>query len=158
VPQLSEACTQFSVFRLSEPESERFDQVALLAVRSRVSGAAYEANRQRLIEAIWKHPLPILSGREKPYDVGQSADAVWNELRRERASYAAAAAAAPELPKIEDREEEPMFTDMFSELPGAHSAPATGPVLVPSKPKSKKKVETIWPSGYVVGDQLQLFG
>src|SRR6266478_9090726 len=53
--------------------------------------------------------------------VGQSADAVWDELRRERAAYAAAA--APELPKIEDREEEPMFTDMFSELPAADSAP-----------------------------------
>jgi len=64
VPLLSEAFTEFSVFRLSDPESERFDQVALLAVRSRVSGAAYEANRQKLIEAIWKHPLPILSGSE----------------------------------------------------------------------------------------------
>jgi hypothetical protein len=88
--------------------------------------------------------------------VGQSADAVWNELRRERAAYAAAA--APELPKIEDREEEPMFTDMFSELPVADSAPVAGPVLVPSRPKPNEKVESIWPSGYVVGDQLRLFG
>jgi hypothetical protein len=88
--------------------------------------------------------------------VGQSADAVWNELRRERAAYAAAA--PPELPKIEDREEEPMFTDMFSELPAADSAPVAGPVLVPSRPKPNKKVESIWPSGYVVGDQLRLFG
>jgi hypothetical protein len=72
VPLLSEAFTQFSVFRLSDPESERFDQVALLAVRSRVSGSAYEANRQKLIEAIWKHPLPILSGYETPYDVPPS--------------------------------------------------------------------------------------
>jgi len=72
VPLLSEAFTQFSVFRLSDPESELFDQVALLAVRSRVSGAAYEANRQKLIEAIWKHPLPILSGSETPYDVPPS--------------------------------------------------------------------------------------
>jgi hypothetical protein len=72
VPLLSEAFTEFSVFRLSDPESERFDQVALLAVRSRVSGAAYEANRQRLIEAIWKYPLPVLSGCEEPYDVPPS--------------------------------------------------------------------------------------
>jgi hypothetical protein len=72
VPLLSEAFTQFSVLRLSDPESERFDQVALLAVRSRVSGAAYESNRQKLIEAIWKHPLPILSGSETPYDVPPS--------------------------------------------------------------------------------------
>ena len=28
----------FSVFRLTDPESDRFDQVVLLAVRSRISG------------------------------------------------------------------------------------------------------------------------
>src|SRR5258708_39319205 len=50
VPLLSEAFTEFRVFRLSDPESERFDQVALLAVRSRGSGSAYEAYRQRMIE------------------------------------------------------------------------------------------------------------
>jgi hypothetical protein len=88
--------------------------------------------------------------------VGQSADAVWNELRRERAAYAASA--APELPKIDDREDAPMFTDMFSELSATVPAPSPGPVLVPSRPKPKKKVESIWPSGYVVGDQLRLFG
>jgi hypothetical protein len=88
--------------------------------------------------------------------VGQSADAVWNELRRERAAYAASA--APELPKIDDREDAPMFTDMFSELSATVPAPSSGPVLVPSRPKPKKKVESIWPSGYVVGDQLRLFG
>src|SRR5260370_4346327 len=67
VPLLSEAFTQFSVFRLSDPESERFDQVALLAVRTRVTAAAYESNRQKLIKAIWKHSLPVLSGGETPY-------------------------------------------------------------------------------------------
>jgi predicted RNA methylase len=75
VPLLSEAFTQFSVFRLSDPESERFDQVALIAVRSRVSDARYESNRQKLIEAIWKHPLPILTGIETPYDVPPSSPA-----------------------------------------------------------------------------------
>jgi hypothetical protein len=64
----------------------------------------------------------------------------------------------PELPKIDDREEEPMLTDMFSELSAQFPAPMPGPLLVPSKPKPKKKVESIWPSGYVVGDQLRLFG
>ncbi len=88
--------------------------------------------------------------------VGQSADAVWDELRRERAANAAAA--APELPKVEDRDDAPMLTDMFSELSGQFPAPMPGPVLVQSKPKPKKKVESIWPSGYVVGDQLRLFG
>src|SRR5260370_1296116 len=60
VPLLSEAFKQFSVFRLSDPESERFDQVALLAVRTRVTAAAYESNRQKLIEAISKHARTLL--------------------------------------------------------------------------------------------------
>jgi hypothetical protein len=47
---------------------------------------------------------------------------------------------------------------MFSELSAQFPAPMPGPLLVPSKPKPKKKVESIWPSGYVVGDQLRLFG
>src|SRR5260370_28548707 len=72
VPLLCEAFTRFSVFRLSDPESERFDQVALLAVRTRVTGTAYEANRQKLIEGIWKHPLPVFAGNESPYDVPPS--------------------------------------------------------------------------------------
>jgi tRNA1(Val) A37 N6-methylase TrmN6 len=49
---LAETFTRFQVFRLTDPESDRFDQVALLAVRSRVSGSQYEASRQRVIEAI----------------------------------------------------------------------------------------------------------
>jgi hypothetical protein len=88
--------------------------------------------------------------------VGQSADAVWEELRRERAAHAAAA--APEFPKVEDREDPPMMSDMFRELPAQFPAPAAGPILVESKPKPKNKLESIWPSGYVVGDQLRLFG
>jgi hypothetical protein len=51
-----------------------------------------------------------------------------------------------------------MMSDMFRELPAQFPAPAAGPILVESKPKPKKKLESIWPSGYVVGDQLRLFG
>jgi tRNA1(Val) A37 N6-methylase TrmN6 len=69
---LAENCTQFQVYRLTDPESDRFDQVALLAVRSRIQAANYEANRQRLIDAIWKNPLPSLIGTETPYDVPPS--------------------------------------------------------------------------------------
>jgi hypothetical protein len=69
---LVEAFTQFQVLRLTDPESERFDQVALLAVRTRVSGAAYEANRKSLIDAMWRNPLPVLTGDQTPYDVPPS--------------------------------------------------------------------------------------
>jgi hypothetical protein len=72
VPLLAETFTKFQVMRLTDPESDRFDQVVLLAVRARVSGAAYESNRQRVIEAIWKNPLPLLVGDETPYDVPPS--------------------------------------------------------------------------------------
>jgi tRNA1(Val) A37 N6-methylase TrmN6 len=72
VPLLAETCTRFQVFRLADPESDRFDQVALIAVRSRIQTSAYEANRQKLIQAIWTNPLPVLTGSETPYDVPPS--------------------------------------------------------------------------------------
>ena len=72
VPLLAETFTRFQVLRLTEPESDRFDQVVLLAVRSRISAAAYEANRQKLMETIWRNPLPLLVGNEAPYDVPPS--------------------------------------------------------------------------------------
>jgi predicted RNA methylase len=72
VPLLAETCTRFQVFRLTDPESDRFDQIALFAVRTRVQAASYEANRQRLIQAIWTNPLPVLTGHEAPYDVPPS--------------------------------------------------------------------------------------
>jgi SAM-dependent methyltransferase len=72
VPLLAETFAKFQVLRLTDPESDRFDQVVLLAVRSRISAAAYETNRQKLVEAIWKKPLPLLVGDEAPYDVPPS--------------------------------------------------------------------------------------
>jgi hypothetical protein len=69
---LAEAFTDFRVYRLTDPESERFDQVVLLAVRARIKSTAYEANRQSLIQAMWKKPLPLLTGNETPYDVPPS--------------------------------------------------------------------------------------
>jgi hypothetical protein len=86
--------------------------------------------------------------------VGQSADAVWDELRRERAAQASAAA---QLPKVEGWEESPMIEDMFSGIATPVPTSTPGPVLVESKPK-QKKMESIWPTGYVVGDQMRLFG
>ncbi len=86
--------------------------------------------------------------------VGESADAVWAELRRERAAQASA---APQLPKPDDWQEAPMITDMFSGIDTPVQDVTPGPVLVKSKPKPKK-VEPIWPTGYVVGEQLRLFG
>lgn len=59
----------FRVFRLTDPESERFDQVALFGIRKRISSAAYETNRQALLDAVWRNPLPTLTGEEPCYVV-----------------------------------------------------------------------------------------
>lgn len=69
VPLLAAHFTAFSLLRLQEPESVRFDQVTLLAVRRKIDGNAVERNRKALLEAIWRKPLPILSGNEPAYDV-----------------------------------------------------------------------------------------
>ena len=87
--------------------------------------------------------------------VGESADAVWEELRRERAAQGVA---APALPQPEQWEDAPVMADMFSELVSLTASSAPGPILVDSRPKPKKKVESLWPTGYVVGEQMRLFG
>ena len=83
--------------------------------------------------------------------VGEAADAVWEELRRERAAQGIATV-ANSGPKVWESATEP---DLFS--PSAADLPV-GPMLVETRSKRPKKVESIWPSGYVVGDQMKLFG
>jgi hypothetical protein len=84
--------------------------------------------------------------------IGESADAVWGELRRERLLQADASAvfgahSGPE-------QSEPLaLTDLS--LPIAQQAPTL--TLVHSQAK-KPQGESIWPSGYVAGDQMKLFG
>jgi len=73
---LAEAFTGFQVLRLTDPESERFDQVVLMAFRSRVKGAEYERNREQLISAIWNKAMPTLTGDEAPYPVPPTGPAV----------------------------------------------------------------------------------
>ncbi len=52
-------------------------------------------------------------------------------------------------------EMESEIPDMFAGIAEAEPTLAAGPVLVHSQPKKK---EALWPTGYVVGDQLRLFG
>ncbi len=69
---LSAHFADFRVLRLTDPESERFDQIVLFAVRRRVHDSALESNRQQLTTAIWAKPLPVLTGEEEPYLVPPS--------------------------------------------------------------------------------------
>jgi hypothetical protein len=61
--------TSFNVFRLTDPESDRFDQVVFIGVRKKMTGEAYYRNQELLTKAIWRNPLPHLTGEELPYDI-----------------------------------------------------------------------------------------
>lgn len=76
VPILAETCAQFRVFRLTSPESERFDQVALIAVRTKVPAPLYEENRRKLVATIWAKSMPLLTGNETAVAIPPSQPAV----------------------------------------------------------------------------------
>jgi hypothetical protein len=69
IPLLAGNFIGLRIFRLTDPEAERFDQVALFAVRKRMRGEQYERNRALLVDMVWRKPMPILSGAETPYSV-----------------------------------------------------------------------------------------
>jgi 16S rRNA G966 N2-methylase RsmD len=69
IPLLAENFAKLQVFRLTDPESERFDQVALLGVRKRMRGEDYSRNRAVLQEMVWRLDMPTLQGNETPYHV-----------------------------------------------------------------------------------------
>ena len=72
IPLLAEYFADLRVFRLTDPESERFDQVALLGVRKRMRGQDYSRNRAALHGMVWQRDMPTLQGNEKPYRVPTS--------------------------------------------------------------------------------------
>jgi hypothetical protein len=69
IPLLAGNFTGMRIFRLTDPEAVRFDQVALFGVRKRTRGEHYDRNRSRLVEMVWRNPMPVLSGSETPYSV-----------------------------------------------------------------------------------------
>jgi hypothetical protein len=82
IPLLAGNFTDLRIFRLTDPEAERFDQVALFGVRKRVRGEHYDRNRSQLVEMVWRHPMPVLTGTETPYSVppAQAAPLVYRGL------------------------------------------------------------------------------
>jgi hypothetical protein len=69
IPLLAENFADLRVFRLTDPESERFDQLALFGVRKRMRGLEYNQNRAELHEMVWRRDVPTLQGNEQPYRV-----------------------------------------------------------------------------------------
>ena len=57
------------VFGLSDPESVRFKQVAVLGVRKRVRSPDYEQNRTSLQRIIYRPDMPVLQGGEMVYSM-----------------------------------------------------------------------------------------
>jgi hypothetical protein len=69
IPLLAANFVKLQVYRLSDPESERFNQVALIGVRKRVRGQEYEQNRYFLNKLIYRPDMPVLKGSEITYPV-----------------------------------------------------------------------------------------
>ena len=86
--------------------------------------------------------------------VGESADAVWADLKRERAQYMSSMPVIPPLQALE--EEEDLLLPLLSTAPVAASSPALE--IVPSTSKRPQKPSTLWPTGHMEGEQMLLFG
>jgi Uncharacterised methyltransferase family (DUF6094) len=82
IPLLAGNFTDLRIFRLTDPEAKRFDQVALFGVRKRMRGEHYDRNRSQLVEMVWRSPMPVLSGAETTYSVppAQAAPLVYRGL------------------------------------------------------------------------------
>jgi hypothetical protein len=87
--------------------------------------------------------------------VGQSADAIWDELKRERGTHTAT---SPKLVEALAFDENFNAPSLLPELAGTPPASSPGLTLVHSDAKPKRKPEPIWPTGTVVGEQMKLFG
>jgi len=87
--------------------------------------------------------------------VGQSADAIWNELKRERGTHAAS---GPKLVEALAFDENANAPSLLPELADTPSAGSPGLTVVHSSLEPKKKPEPIWPTGTVAGEQMKLFG
>jgi hypothetical protein len=73
IPLLAENFADLRVFRLTDPESARRDQVAVFGIRRRMRGQDYSRNRAALHEMIWRRDMPTLQGDETSYRVPPSA-------------------------------------------------------------------------------------
>jgi hypothetical protein len=85
--------------------------------------------------------------------VGESADAVWADLKRERALHMPS---KPMATQPQPGEEEDHSMPLLS--PESAAAEPIAPRLVQSDPKKQEKPSTLWPTGYAEGEQLLLFG
>jgi hypothetical protein len=81
--------------------------------------------------------------------VGETADAIWADLRRERALRMPEKAHV-EIDSIDDMDD--------GSLPFSRQEAESSLTLVHSTPKTKQESSTLWPTGFKHGEQLSLFG
>jgi hypothetical protein len=84
--------------------------------------------------------------------VGESADAVWADLKRERAQHMVSMLVVSQWAPLE--EDDPS-SPLLSQEPVATSSPV--PHLVESTPKRQQKPSALWPTGHAEGEQMLLF-
>jgi hypothetical protein len=72
VSLLASNFTRFRIFDLTDPESIRFNQVVLMAVRKPMRGAAMESNRALLFRLLFNQPFLKLDDEHEPYDVPET--------------------------------------------------------------------------------------
>ena len=89
--------------------------------------------------------------------VGETADAVWKDLERERAKQAPAPKPMAEvitLPVIPVEQESVEILPEPVELP----APAGLQLVFPSNSRPKRRSAPLWPTSHTHGEQMRLFG
>jgi hypothetical protein len=84
--------------------------------------------------------------------VGESADAVWADLKRERAQHMPNKPANPSQDAVAVTEEALAEMPLFLPQPASEPPDLTG-VQATSKPKPS----TLWPTGHAEGKQMLLF-
>jgi hypothetical protein len=80
IPLLAGNFTGLRVYRLTDPEAERFDQVALFGVRKRMRGEHYERNRTALLEMVWRREMTVFEVKEKGFKEMHKRERFTNEL------------------------------------------------------------------------------
>jgi hypothetical protein len=84
--------------------------------------------------------------------VGESADAVWADLKRERALHMPPTSVGSQTELV--AADGPLLP-LLSQVPVAPSLPALH--LVEPDSKRKHKPSTLWPTGHAEGEQMLLF-
>ncbi len=89
--------------------------------------------------------------------VGETADAVWKDLERERAKNTPTPKHLAEVIPMPVTPVEETIVEALPE-PASSPVPLGLPLVFPAHPRPKRKVAPLWPTGHTHTEQLRLFG